>query len=151
MTPDELAQAVRRARRPRDDGEMVHVAAQVGGELRGRPISPRAVFFERTHRDPVEITSQLARHAGNVRTLALRRLHAHGLHRRRTRTKRLDFAKRPADLVDALPEQRLRVERQTPGQELVEDDAERINVRSGVDIETRHLGLLAAHVLGRTD
>ena len=47
--------------------------------------------------------------------------------------------------------QRLRVERPLAREQLVEQHAERVDVRAGVDVEVRHLRLLGAHVLRRAD
>ena len=49
------------------------------------------------------------------------------------------------------PAQRLRVEGAFAREQLVEQHAERVDVRAGVDVEVRHLRLLGAHVLRRAD
>ena len=65
--------------------------------------------------------------------------------------RRLVFPERPLDLGEARRTKRLRVEGPFAGEQLVEQHAERVDVRAGVDVEIRHLRLLGAHVLRRAD
>src|SRR5437868_1301578 len=58
--------AVRAARRSREDGLMFEMALQVRSQCNGAFIATLAILFERLHRDPAEIAAQLPREATRV-------------------------------------------------------------------------------------
>lgn len=69
----------------------------------------------------------------------------------RARPQRVDLADGSPDFVDSFFAERLAVEWLRVRQELVQDDPERVHVRSRIDIDTGHLRLFGTRVLGRTD
>ena len=111
MPPCELPQLIAGARRPGRDRLVVQVAADVGGQRRRRSVSPRLVLLERLGGDRLEVAAVSAADRAETRGVLL-----------------LNRADR---LVHAWAE---RV-RQTPGQQLVQNDAERIHVAARVELQ----------------
>ena len=64
---------------------------------------------------------------------------------------RLDFFDQPQDFLEGGVFELLLFERRGAGEQLVEDDAEGIDVGAGIDVEVVELGLLGAHVERRAD
>jgi hypothetical protein len=152
MPADELADAVGRRRRSGEHRLVVQVPLQIGGKVRGRSVAARPILLQRLHRDPVEIAFQLVR---ELRRLDVGRRPG-GIRRRarrhaRARPRRIDFTDHPAQLVEQLRAQRLRLERHRAGQEFVEDRAKRVDVGARVDVEPAHFRLFRAHVFRRAD
>ena len=67
------------------------------------------------------------------------------------RPQRLVLPERPLDLRETSATKLFRVKGSGAGEKLVEQHTERVDVRAGIDIEVRHLGLLGAHVLRRAN
>ena len=59
------------------------------------------------------------------------------------------FSDRAADVFCAALAQRVGVERQGAGEQLIEYGSERVDVRARVDVLIGHLGLLRTHILRR--
>jgi len=69
MSANELADPISRARWTRNDRQIFEMAAQIGGQVRHRTMTARAVFLEGAHRDPIEIAAQLAREQARLRRM----------------------------------------------------------------------------------
>ena len=64
---------------------------------------------------------------------------------------RIDFTDHPQHLGVTLRQHTGEIERLGPGQQLVQQHTEAVDVGAGVDVEPGHLGLFGRHVLGRPD
>jgi len=147
---DELPHAVGGGWRPGDDRLAAHVPLDVARELAGRVVPPAAVLLQRAHDDPVEVSPQRRTEPLRIREAPGRR-RRDPLHRADARAGlgRLLLADHPLQLGDDRPAQRRGVEGEGSGQELVEQDAQRVDVASRVDVEIVEARLLGAHVGGR--
>ncbi len=166
-----LAHPVPEARRAGLDRLVVQVAADVGGELDRGAVAALAIAGQRLLRNVVEVAAEQApqpagldaplrrtrgggvridRQRGDERR-PLRRTRGGGVRIDRQRgdeRRRVVLAQPAQDLVErGLPD----LERLRAGQQLVEDDAQRVDVGAGVDVGHRRIGLLGAHVAERAD
>ena len=130
------------------------VALQIGGQGAGGFVAAGAVFFQALHHDPVELAAEHLTQAARVEA-ALDRERRKGLGIQRADalagTRRLVFADDPPHLVVAGVAQGRAVEGRGAGQQLVEQNAQRIDVATGVDVQAAQLGLLGTHVQRRAD
>ena len=60
MPSGEFGEAICRAWRTGEHGQVLQMTTQVSCEIRDCPVAPRPILLERLHRDPVEISAQLA-------------------------------------------------------------------------------------------
>jgi hypothetical protein len=110
VTEESLAQPVGQARGPGQDRLGTLEAPYVLGKLLDRSISPVGVLLESPESDGVELVAHRpVEGAGSPRDLVVERRQRRGF-------------------------QVLDVVRRMTGQQLVENDAERIDIRSGVDL-----------------
>ena len=152
VAPHELPEAVGGARRRGDDRLAGQVALDVHREGVRRRVAPLPVLLQRPHHDPVELAADDGRQAlrGRLALRRGRRQRFRGVAEARRGLRRVDLADDPPHLREPGRPQLARAERGRPRQQLVEEDAEGIDVRPRVDVE-RPLGLLRAHVLGGPD
>ena len=148
VTPRELPRRQRDARRPDRDRLMRQMATHIGGELRDACVAPFAILVQTRHRDLVEVATQTPAKVANRRLPQLRTRRV-VVRQHRARALRDRFVEDLHHGRKAAFAQRLRRERQRAGQQLVEDDAERVDVRARVDRHAR--SLLGAHVLRRAE
>ena len=140
----------RRARLHRPVGQVPH---HVGGEVVGRLVPPPSVLLQRLHHDPVELAPHGAVEPPRVGPPPGR----DGRERLpqgaepRAGLRRLLLADDPPHLVERRLAERLAVERRAAGQQLVEQDAQGVDVAAGVHVGRREVGLLGAHVQRRAD
>src|SRR5262249_26551137 len=132
-------------------GLILQVALDVSSQAAGRLIAPSAVFLERLHHDPVELTANLPAqrpwlHAtpGGHPAQGLFRLGEPS-----TGLRRLLLPDQPQHLVERAPPHTVPGEWSRTGQELVEQHAEAVDVRARVDVRGVEFSLLGAHVLRR--
>ena len=153
VTRDEPPQLVEDARRAGEDGLATQVPQDVGRELVGRLVSPRAILLDRLHDDPVDVAADRAAQVSRVGALQLADVGA-GTGERVDAcrgSRRLLLLDDALDLpVPGLAECD-RVEGGCAGEQLVEKDAQRVDVGACVDIEAADLRLVRAHVLRRAD
>ena len=149
---DKLPQLVASAGGPREDGFVGQVPLNVGCQLLGGLVTSSAIFFQRLHHNPVQVAAkQLAERFRLDPTVfcnlgkVLHRTNAHG------GARRFLFADDPLQFTVAGLPQHVRVKGRRASEQLVEQDSERIDVRPGVYVETRHLSLFRTHVLWCAD
>jgi len=144
---DELADAVRLARRSRQHRLAGEEAADVGRELRHRGVAAVALALQRAQRDPVHLATQPARvrdRVGRHRALPLGATVAtHGRHAP-ARRRDLGLAQDARQFELGGARQHLAGNRLLAGDEPVQHHAQRIDVGAGVD------RLRVAHRLFRT-
>jgi hypothetical protein len=153
MPLDELAEPVQHARGPGHHGLAREIPLDVGGELAGRLVAPRAVLLHRLHHDPVEVAAHEAAErpglglllSGGVRAFLQERVETRG------GPGRFHVPNNPLDLAVAGLAERDRVERRRPRKQLVQQHPQRVDVGPRVDVEAADLGLVRAHVLRRPD
>ena len=116
----ELPRAVEERVRPRADRLAGQVPPQVLPERRGREVPPLRLAAQGIHDDVVEVALQAARRAGSLRIAGEDAARAHA---RPLEHLPLDLGLEPSGRRDPSRE------RERPGQELVEDDAQRPDVR----------------------
>jgi hypothetical protein len=114
------------------------MSAQVLRELLGRAVASRRVLIERAERDVVQISAELAPDAARRIASAFRRDTRRRTRDDRARRRRIDLGR---DAQDFQRRSRLELERSRARQQLVQDDAERVDV-------TGHRGRLATDLLG---
>ena len=128
------------------------MASKVRGEFLHRRVAPRAIFLERSHRDPVKIAVQAPAQGGDIQLPGLGDLpgllDGRGLGARALWLLLADDAQ---DLPVSRLEQPPRMEGGLAAQELVEQDPQRVDVTAGVDVDPAHPGLLGAHVDRRAE
>ncbi len=150
---DELSQPIGGARRAGLHRLVVHVALDIRSQFHGRGVAPGPVFLEGLHDDPVEVALEFARKVCRAGPAALGRhigiAVAVGQPGRGPR--RLLFADPAPHFVESGASQSGGVEGLRADEQLVKNDAQRIDIGSGVDIEARHLGLFGTHVLRGAD
>ena len=153
MSPEQLPHAIEPARRPREHGFAVQMAFDIERQRVSGGISPHAVLLERLHRDPVEVAFERPRQASKIRAPVGRRARGRRPEAADSTTGpgRLVFAERPLDFRETRATKLFRVEGPDAREKLVEEHTERVDVRAGVDVEIRHLGLLGTHVLRRAN
>jgi hypothetical protein len=132
----QLADAVRAAGRARQHGLVGQVAPHVLRQLVRRDVAALPVLLDRLHDDPVEVAAHLAR----PRVV-----------RPQARPRRVRLADVPQQLDVVASGQRLGGERQRVREQLVQDDAQRVDVGARVHVVRDEVGLLRAHVLEGAD
>jgi hypothetical protein len=137
MAAGELAEAIGGGGRAGFDGLAVEMAADVGGQRVDGGVAAVGVLFERLHDDPIEVAGEGTGEAaiGDAGAGARRVLFT-------------DAAK-GFELGDAAESRA--VEGGRAGEELVQEDAERVEVAAGVHGGCAGAGLLGAHVLESAD
>jgi len=153
VLPHEPAGAIADAWRPRDDHVVLEMTHDVGCELGRRRVSTRPVLLERFHRDPIQVAAQKAIQRSHVRVAASR-----DLRRRRPESLQLDgrprgfvLANDAPDLLVACFPQHLRIEGQGADEQLVEHDAQRVDIGRRINVHAGHVRLLRTHVGGCAD
>jgi hypothetical protein len=150
MAPRELPHPVERVRRRGQDRLVREVPAEIGRELaRGRVAAVR-ILLQRAHHDPLQLALQVVREPPGIRGPPLRdRRGPFRLPRQaRGRRRRVLLADHAHRLQQRAPAQAFRVERKQPGQQLVEHDPQRVDVRARVH-GARASRLLGAHRVER--
>ena len=127
----------------------MQVALDVERETVRCLIPSRAVLLEALHDDPVQIAADDQAEAFDIRRAPLgggpcARV-AKGVQARRGLVRGL-LLDDPHHLGEALAHQVLAGERRRPGEQLVQQHAERVDIAACIDIQTGHLRLLGAHV-----
>ena len=153
MPPNELADAIPRARRACENRLVVEMAPEIRREIRDRSVPARPILLERLHRDPVEITSQPAGQLVRIGSPARSHLRGRGAKLRDAdaRAQRILLPQQPRQLDDPLLMQLLAVERQTSREQLVQQHAQSVDVGSRIDIDATRFSLLRAHIPRRAD
>src|SRR4249920_2625653 len=111
MATYELADAIHRSRWTGEDGKIVKMTTQVGGEIRDGAVATSAVLLQRLHRDPVEVSMKLTPNSrcdgrsGSDETSRGQRGNPCA------RTGRIDLTDHTPDFVERFFPQGLRVER----------------------------------------
>ena len=135
-------------------GFVIQVPLDVERQPVGRFVTAGAVLLEALHHDPVEIAAQFADELGCLQSALLRGgaqlLAGEGAHPGGG-LGRLGFPDRAAHFIEADLEQFLRIEGRAAGHQLVEQDAQGVDVAAGVDVQVGHESLLGAHVGGGAD
>ena len=154
MALHELAQTIDPAGSVRFDRFIVQMPLDVQGEVVGRLVPPRAVFFQRLHHDPVQVTTdQVNQVEGFGPAMPGRGRLLLGFQRAQPRRGRgrFLFADDAPNLVQAGREKPLCVERRLAGQQFVEQHAQTVDVAARIDVQPAHFRLLRAHVSRRAD
>jgi hypothetical protein len=133
---------------------VLKVITNIIGELLGRRVALCAILSHRFERDPFQLTAELAaqfvqRNAAFLCNVAAYR--SGEARQPRARPRRLDVADDPLDLARPRAAQRVRVERQRARQQLVQHDAQRINVAARIHVQRAHFRLFWTDVLRRPD
>ena len=153
MSGGELTQAVQRRGWAGLTGIAIEITLNVVGEVTGRLVSPSAVFLQRTHHDPIQLAAQFSRQRLRIAVVFF----GDGLQCRAGRTEAcarsggLLFSDDPPDFIQPGAVQSFLVEWCRPGEQLVQHDSQRIDIRSRVDVLTALLCLLGTHVQRRAD
>lgn len=153
MAAREFAEAVPGGGRARLDGLVAEEAADVGGERGGGGVAAGAVLLQGAHDDPVEVLGEHADEAGGLGGagggdglgLVFEASDADG------GTRGFFLAQDADELRVADAGEACAVEGGPAREELVEDDAEGVDVGAGVDVAAVHACLLGGHVLGRAE
>ena len=148
VTPHEFPQPIPRARRACLDRFVTQMAFEIAGKFLDRRVAPRPIFFERLHRDPVEITGQARaqrRRLDPVGGPVFRLLRAAEPNARR-RSRRIMFEDQLAEIEQRAARERACVDRRCARQQFIKDDTERKNVGTGVHTQHRQFDLLGADV-----
>ena len=152
VLPHELPQPVGPAGRGGQHRLVRQVPQDVGREAVGRLVAPRAVLLQRHHHDPVEVPLQGPLQVRRLDVAAGRDVGERiGRAHLGARFRRVDLADHPQHLQDRTPLELPGIQRRRPGQQLVEDHSQRIDVGPRVDVHQRRVGLLGRHVRGSAD
>ena len=147
MPPYEFLQAVARTRGTRDDRFVGQMPTDISRQPVGRFVAMRPIGVHGLHDNPIEIASQFLLEMPRIGTTPLGDALAHG--RRRGEP---DARCGRAGVATCETSQKLvqsdfrRVDGQVPHEQLVEHDAERIDVGTSIHVHRRTVRLLRAHV-----
>ena len=149
VTSNHFLQPVVTARWAGHDRFVAHVALDVHRQSVGRLVTTRAVLFQALHDDPIQIAPELVEQLRGIgRSTFGRGGQVSALERREPGAwaNRFLFADGLAHRVQAGGQQFLGVERCAAHQQLIEQDAQAVDVAACVNIQTAHLCLFRAHV-----
>ena len=128
---------------------VIQKALDVKPQSVGGLISTRAIFFQRFHRDPIQIASQQMNELGRVGLTVFGRIGQLSVdHRAEARGRPLGllFADGAPHLVQPGSDQGFRIKGRLAGEQFIKQHAQRVDVAAGINVQTAHLGLLRAHV-----
>ena len=147
----ELAGAVSNGRRDRGNRLVLQVPPNIRGEFRRRTIATRPIFFQSLQSDRVQVAANLPGECLRLGPALLSQS------RRRGRILRADLGAWLRRVVLAQPPQEFvqsdssQIEGWHTHQQLVKQDAERVDVGARINILTRRQGLFRAHILRSSD
>ena len=151
MPAQELRGSVQPAPRRGQHGPVLQVILDVGCEVGDRRVAPLACLLQGFHRDRVQVAADKSVQRDRV-GLAARGNVSHGGAQRcelAGERGRLVFANDPQHFGQPGAAQRRDVERHGSDQQLVQEDAERVDVGAFIDVARRRVCLLRAGVLRR--
>jgi len=149
----ELAHAVHRARGAGADRLVTQVPSHVRRQLPHRIVPASTVLLEGLHHDPVEIAAEGASQPHRLGTPAHRRRQAllAALPDPLAGPRRLGLSQLAEEAGQGHRAGSRSLEREGPGQQLVEEDTQGVHVGTGVHVDGRGTRLLGAHVLRSAD
>ena len=151
---DEFVEAVGVTWRTGNNGFVVQVALQVGGDITGGVVTARAVLFEALHYDPIEIAADKRGQLVGCGVVVLRhrgRIHHGQRAQAGRRSRRVHLADCTAHFIQSGADQALCVEWGLTCEQFIKEHPQAIDVAARVQIQAAHLGLFRADVRGRAD
>ncbi len=147
MLAGELPQPVTGAGRRGQHRLAGQVTLHVQGKTAGGLVPPRAVLLQCLHHDPIQLPADQFRQPRRLRLPAgSQRGQRLAGTQPQARPRRLFLADDAANLLPGRLLESLLLQRRRPGQQLVEQDPQGIQVRAGVDVEVVELRLFRRHV-----
>src|SRR5262245_46817609 len=135
MAAGKFCQAIECRRWTGFNGVVVQVSLNVASQTAGGLIPPCAVLFQTLHHDPVEVgkfrNAEFA--VWGFPGASRRAVGTSQLRNSRARLGRLLFADHAKHLIESGGSQSLAVERRSSGEQLIQKDAERVDIAAGID------------------